>query len=136
MKISHLIAIAVLCAGMLVGGCTKTVQITVRNHTDVSRPIQLTAPDGTMAIGSVAPKSVLTSTLAIKKDYLPAPCNISAGGSASQSFTVTDDSPSAWWFHITPEGRMTGPYGEHDEVEITEDRGTIKATSDPRMLLK
>ena len=136
MKTSHLIAVAVLCAGVLVGGCTKKVHISVRNHTDVSRPIQLTAPDGTMAIGSVAPKSVLTSTLAIKKDYLPAPCNISAGGGASQSFTVTEDSPSAWWFHITGEGRMAGPYGENDVHTETEDRGTIKATTGRRMLVE
>ena len=136
MKISHLMAIAVLCAGMLVGGCTKKVQITVMNHTDVSRPIQLTAPDGTIAIGSVGPKSSLTSTLVVKKDYLPAPCNISAGGGASQSFTVLEDSPSAWWFHITAEGRMAGPYGRDDVHTETDDRGTIVVPAGRRILIK
>lgn len=136
MKISHLIAIVVLCAGVLVGGCTKKVQVTVMNHTDISRPVQLTVPDGTMALGSVGPNSSLTSTLKVKTDDLPAPCNLSAGGSASQSFTVTEDSPSAWWFHITSEGRMAGPYGKNDVHTETEDRGTIEATTRERMLLK
>ena len=136
MKISHLIAIAVLCAGMLAGGCSKKVQITVRNHTDVSRPVQLTVPDGTMALGSVGPNSSLTSTLKVKTDDLPAPCNISAGGGASQSFTVTEDSPSAWWFHITGAGRMAGPYGKDDVHTETEDRGTIVVPAGRRMLVK
>jgi len=131
-----LIAIALLCAVVLVGGCTKKVQITVMNHTDVSRPVQLTVPDGTMALGSVGPNSAMTSTLKVKTDDLPAPCNLSAGGSASQSFTVTEDSPSAWWFHITAEGRMAGPYGKNDVHTETEDRGTIEATTRERMLLK
>jgi len=136
MKISHLIAVALLCSVVLVGGCTKKVQVTVMNHTDVSRPVQLTVPDGTMVLGSVGPNSSLTSTLKVKTDDLPAPCNLSAGGGASQSFTVTEDSPSAWWFHITAEGRMAGPYGENDVHTETEDRGTIEATTGRQMLVK
>ncbi len=136
MKTTHLIAVASLFACVFVGGCTKKVQITIRNHSDVSRSVQLTVPDGTMPLGSVGPKSSLTSTLKVKTDDLPAPCNLSAGGGASQSFTVTDDSPSAWWFHITGEGRMAGPYGKNDVHTETEDRGTIEATTDTRMLLK
>ena len=35
MKTNHLIAIALLSAAVCVGGCTKTVKITIMNHTDV-----------------------------------------------------------------------------------------------------
>jgi len=136
MKISHLMTVAVLCAGACVGGCTKKVRITVRNHTDVSRSVQLTVPDGTMSLGSVGPNSSLTSTLKVKKDDLPAPCNLSASGGASQSFTVTEDSPSAWWFNITGAGKMTGPYRENDVHTETEDRGTIVVPAGRRMLVK
>jgi len=136
MKISHLMAVAVLCAGVFAGGCTKKVRVTIVNHTDVSRPVQLTVPDGTMPLGRVGPNSSLTSTLTVKKDDLPAPCNLSAGGGASQSFAVTEDSPAAWWFHITGAGTMAGPYREDDEHVETEDRGTITVPAGRRMLVK
>ena len=136
MKTSHLIAIALLCAAMCAGGCTKTVDITIMNHTDVSRQLQLTVPDGTTTLGAIGPNSTFRSLLKVKKDDLPAQCNLDAGSGASQAFIVTDDSPSAWWFHITAEGKMVGPLGKNDIHTETENRGKIEVRSEPKMLLK
>ena len=136
MKTNHLIAIALLSAAMCAGGCTKTVNITVMNHTDVSRQLQLTVPDGTMTLGAVGPNSTMSSSLKVKKDHLPASCNLDAGSGASQSFVVTDESPSAWWFHVTADGKLVGPLGKNDVHTETEDRGTIEMRSRPKMLLK
>ena len=136
MKTNHLIAIALLSAAVCAGGCTKTVKITIMNHTDVSRPVQLTVPDGTMTLGAVGPNSRMSSSLKVKKDDLPASCNLSAGSGASQSFTVTDESPSAWWFHVTADGKLVGPLGKNDVHTETEDRGTIELRSRPKMQLK
>ena len=136
MKTSHLVAIALLCAAVCAGGCTKTVNITVMNHTDVSRQLQLTVPDGTMTLGAIGPNSTMSSTLKVKKDDLPASCNLSAGSGASQSFTVTDESPSAWWFDINPDGTLTGPFGKNDPRTVTTPQGTIEMRSRPKMLLK
>ena len=136
MKTSHLVAIALLSAAVCAGGCTKTVGITVMNHTDVSRQLQLTVPDGTMTLGAVGANSMISSTMKLKKDDLPAQCNLDAGSGASQSFIVTDDSPSAWWFHISAAGRLVGPLGKNDVYTETEDRGTIEMRSRPRMQLK
>jgi hypothetical protein len=136
MKTNHLIAVALLSAAVCAGGCTKTVKITVMNHTDVSRQLQLTVPDGTTTLGAVGPNSTMSSTLKVQTSDLPASCNLSAGGGASQSFTVTDDSPSAWWFHVTADGKMVGPLGKNDIHTETEDRGKIEIRSDPKMLLK
>jgi hypothetical protein len=136
MKTNHLIAIALLSAAVCVGGCTKTVKITIMNHTDVSRQIQLTVPDGTTTLGAVGPNSTMSSTLKVQTSDLPASCNLAAGAGASQSFTVTDDSPSAWWFDINPDGTLTGPFGKNDERSVTEPRGKIEIRSEPKMLLK
>ena len=136
MKTSHLIAIALLAAAVCAGGCTKTVNITVMNHTDVSRQLQLTTPDGTMTLGAVGPNSTFSSKLQVKKDDLPASCNLSAGSGASQSFMVTEDSPKAWWFHVTADGKLVGPLGKNDVHTETEDRGTIELRSRPRTILK
>jgi len=136
MKTNHLVAIALLCAAVCAGGCTKTVNITVMNHSEVSRQLQLTVPDGTMTLGAVGPNSTFSSSLKVKKDDLPAPCNLSAGSGASQSFTVTEESPSAWWFHVTADGKLVGPLGKNDVHTETEDRGTIEMRSRPKMLLK
>lgn len=125
MKISHLASVALLSA-TLAAGCTKKVNVTIYNHTDVSRTIQLTVPDETSALGAVGPGGRLSSTLVVQKSDLPASCNLSAGAGASQSFTVTEDSPSRWWFHITRQGRLVGPYGKRDVHVETEDGGTIE----------
>jgi len=136
MKTSHLVAIALLCAAVCAGGCTKTVNITVMNHTDVSRQLQLTVPDVTMTLGAVGANSMISSTMKVKKDDLPAQCNLDAGSGASQSFVVTDESPSAWWFHISAAGKLVGPLREGDRYTETEDRGTIELRSGPKMQLK
>jgi len=125
MKISQLASVAVLSAG-LAAGCTKKVEITVFNHTDVSRTLQLTVPDETTTLGAIGPNGRLSTTLVVKTADLPASCNLSAGAGASQSFTVTEDSPSKWWFHVTRQGRLVGPYGKKDVHVETEDGGTIE----------
>jgi hypothetical protein len=136
MKTTHLIALALLSGAICAGGCTKTVKLTVMNHTDISRQVQLTVPDGTTTLGSVGPNSALSSSMKIKTDDLPASCNLSAGTGASQSFTVTDDSPSAWWFHVTKDGKLVGPYGKNDIHTETESGGTIEMRSAPKTLVR
>lgn len=136
MKSIQLTVVALSCLVVLSAGCAKKVRLTIANHSSVSRTIQLTAVDETMTLGAVGADSRLTSTLKVKTADLPAQCNISAGAGASQSFTVTEDSPSKWWFHITRDGRLVGPYGKNDEHVETEDRGTIEVPIERRMLLK
>jgi hypothetical protein len=135
-KTTHLLAIGLLCAAICLGGCTKTVKITIMNHTDVARPVQLTVPDGTTQLGSVGPEGTLSSSMKIDTGDLPASCNLSVGTGASQSFTVTDDSPSMWWFHVTREGKLVGPLGKNDTNVETIDGGTIELRSGPKTILK
>ena len=125
-----------ICAAMTVG-CTKKVKVTIANHSDISRSINLTVPDGTMVVGSVGAGSRLMHTLTVKTADLPAQCNYSAGpGGVSQSFTVTEDSPDKWWFHITAQGRMTGPYTKDDVHTETEDLGEIEVEVNTEMLVR
>ena len=124
MKLSKTAFAGILACLVLAGGCTKKVQITVANHSEMTRTIQLSTPDETSTVGAVSPSGRLTTTLTVKTSDLPAQCRLSAGGSAQQSFIVTEDSPSKWWFHITKNGSLAGPYGEkdvHSESEQTID---------------
>ncbi|HUS92443.1 MAG TPA: hypothetical protein VM695_11370 [Phycisphaerae bacterium] len=136
MRTRTLLVLASLAGGALAGGCTQKVDITILNHTDVSRTVQLSVPDETVTLGAVGPNGRLSSTLAVKKSDLPASCRLSAGAGAQQSFTVTEDSPSKWWFHVTASGQLAGPYGKDDVHVETEDRGTIDVPVGRRMKLK
>ena len=136
MKTTHFIAIGLLVAAVCLTGCTKTVHLTIMNHTDVSRQVQLTVPEGTMTLGSVGPEGTMTSSMKLEKDDLPAACNLSVGAGASQSFTVTDDSPKAWWFHVTKDGRLVGPLGQYDLHTETESGGSIELRSKPKMMVR
>jgi len=135
MKNRAVLSLIALAVGTAVGGCTKKIDITILNHTDASRTIQLTGPYETETLGAVGAHGRLSSTLAIKTSDLPASCNLSAGAGAQQSFRVTEDSPSAWWFHVTNTGRLAGPYGKHDVHVETEDGGTIEVPVKRRMKL-
>ena len=135
MRISHVALTAALSAGLL-AGCSKKVEITIYNHTDVSRTVQATVPDETMTLGAVGPNGRLSATISVKKSDLPASCHLSAGAGAQQSFTVTEDSPSKWWFHVTRAGRLAGPYGRSDVHVETEDRGTVEMPVKRRTILK
>ena len=114
----------------IIGGCSKEVSVKIRNHSDISRKIQLTVPSGTRQIGSIAPNSTLTHTIKIKKDLLPASCHYSAGGTARVTFEVSDESAKKVYFHITGNGKMVGPMGKndvHSEVKkIGESRRVIR----------
>lgn len=137
MKTTHLIAVSLLCAAICAGGCTKTVSLTIMNHTETARNLQLTVPDGTMPVGTVGPNGgTMMTKMKVNNSDLPAMCNLSAGAGASQSFTVTEDSPSAWWFHVTPEGKLVGPLGKHSEYIKDVDGGTIEMRSTPRTIVR
>jgi len=125
-----MISVAVLA------GCTKKVKVTIRNHTNADKTVQLTVPDGTRTIGVVGKHSGLTHTLAVKKDDLPAQCHYAAGAGASVSFELSDDAPDEWFFHITNDGRLAGPYGKNDTHTETEDRGKIKVKTGTRMIVE
>jgi len=124
MNLTKMLAVSLMACAVLAGGCTKKVQVTVANHSDISRTIQLSSPDETMTVGAVSAGGNLTTTLTVKNSDLPAQCYLSAEGGAQQSFMVTEDSPSKWWFHVTKDGKLTGPYGKEDthaESEKTTD---------------
>lgn len=104
---------AVLASVALAAGCDKKIELTVMNHSETTRTIQLTTPEETATIGSVSAGGRLATVLKVKDSELPAQCRISAGA-AAQSFSVTKDSPDKWWFHVTKDGQVTGPYGKND----------------------
>lgn len=121
--------LAILAAVCLIGGgCAKQVEITVANHSDMSRSIQLTVPDETMTLGTVGAGGKLTSMLKVKNENLPAQCALSAGAGATTNFMVTANSPAKWWFHVTADGRLAGPYGKDDVHVETEDLGEVEST--------
>ena len=125
MKPRTLMLLVLLAGVALAGGCMKKVDLTITNHGDAALALQLSTPDETMSIGSVGPGGKLSTVLSLKKDDLPAQCRLAAG-SAEQSFMVTEDSPAKWWFRITKEGKVAGPYGK-DDVHM-ETQETMKAT--------
>ena len=131
-NIALILVVAVLVAGA--SGCSTKVRLTIANHSDSSRSLQLTGPEETQTIGAVSAGGKLTHILKIKNEDLPAQCNLAAGPGSRQSFMVTEDSPKKWWFHITAEGRVAGPYGKKDvhteshleaDVEVQADVETI-----------
>lgn len=133
---THTIVLGLTLAAAMAGGCSKEVEVTIRNHSAADRTLQLTVPTGTRQIGAVAPKSSFTHTIKIKKDLLPAPCHYSAGAGASVSFEITDESPELWFFHITGDGRMVGPLREYDVHVEEEKRGEIRKTVERRMIVE
>jgi len=127
MKRNNVILAALLIGTVLMVGCVKKVKVTIMNHSSQPQTVQLTVPDGTMTVGTVSAGGSLSHTLKVKTEDLPAQCNYSITGS-SLSFTVDEDSPGRWWFHITKDGRITGPYGKKDTHVETEHKSTIKVT--------
>lgn len=108
------LTLTALCVALASTGCSKKMQLTVINHTDLARPVQLTVPHETMSVGTVGPGGGrLSTTVSVKEDDLPAQANLSAG-TATSSFVISKHSPDAWWFHITADGKLAGPYGEDD----------------------
>ena len=127
MKRSNVILAVLLAGTVLMVGCVKKVKVTIMNHSSQPQTVRLTVPDGTMTVGTVSAGGSLSHTLKVKTEDLPAQCNYSITGS-SLSFTVDEDSPGRWWFHITKDGRITGPYGKKDTHVETEHKSTIKVT--------
>jgi hypothetical protein len=117
------LAVCVVC----VAGCEKKVALTIRNNSDLAREIQLSNPDQTVTVGVVGAGSVQRTTLKVKNSDLPAQCSITAVGGPTQTFLVDEDSPDAWWFHITKSGGIAGPYGKND-VHV-ESEQTIDVTT-------
>ena len=123
MNVSRTILALTACLAVA-GGCTKKMDLTIYNHTDVTRTVQLSTPSETTTIGAVSAGSRLSTVLRLETKDLPAQCRLAAGPGAEQTFTVTEDSPSQWWFHINKDGKLVGPYGKHDvhaESETTTD---------------
>ena len=111
-NIALFLVVAAMVAG--VSGCSKKIQLTIANHSDSSRSLQLTGPEETRSIGAVSAGGSLSYILKIKNEDLPAQCDLAAGAGVHQGFMVTEDSPDKWWFHITAEGQITGPLGKDD----------------------
>ena len=131
-----IIIVSVLACAAVTAGCAKKVKVTIANHSAHSRSIDLTVPDGTTRVGAVSAGGSLTHTLKVKNDDLPAECNYSAGAGSSQSFTVTEESPDKWWFHITKDGHLIGPLTKKDVHVETEDRGEIEVEVHRKTILK
>jgi len=133
--VAAVVVLAVL--PLVVGGCTRKVELTIANHSDAARTIQVTTPDETMTLGQVSPGGgKLTHKISVKNSDLPAQCQISAGSGASTSFMVTEDSPAKLWFHISGTGALAGPYGQKDVHVETEERGTVEGRTQPEMIVK
>jgi hypothetical protein len=125
-----------MISAAVLAGCTKKIKVTIRNHTTSDKTVQLTVPDGTRTIGVVGKNSGMTHTLAVKKDDLPAQCHYAAGAGASVSFEVSDDSPDIWFFHITNDGKLAGPYGKNDVHTETENRGKVELRTGTQMIVE
>ena len=113
MNVSRMLLVLTACLAVA-GGCTKKVELTIYNHTDITRTVQLSTPSETTTVGAVSAGSRLSTVLKLETKELPAQCRLAAGPGAEQSFAVTEDSPSQWWFHINKDGKLVGPYGKHD----------------------
>lgn len=124
MTVKMIAASALVCM-LMTAGCAKKVKVTIANHSRHAVMMNLTVPEGTSSIGSVSAGGALTHTLVVLAEDLPAQCTYSGGAGCSVSFDVTEDSPGRWWFHITGDGRLTGPYTKDDTHVETEDRGEI-----------
>ena len=133
-KVSLMIAAVMLASAAT--GCSKKVELTVVNHTDVARTVQLTTPDQTLTLGTVGPSNgQLTGTMSVKVSDLPAQVRV-AVGSAATNATVTEDSPRKWWFHVTSSGEMAGPYGKDDvHVETVKD-AELNVKGGQRMIVR
>jgi len=128
-----LVALVLVAA---VSGCSKKVRLTIANHSDMTRNLQLTDAEETHTIGAVSADGSLTYTLKIKNEDLPAQCSLSAGPGSSQSFMVTEDSPDKWWFHITADGKVAGPYGKKDVHTETELRTDMEIQADTETVVE
>jgi hypothetical protein len=115
MNVSRTLLALTACLAVA-GGCTKKIDLTINNLSEVARTVQLSTPSGTTTVGTVGPGGGRLSTvLRVETKELPAQCHLAAGAGAEQTFAVTEDSPSKWWFRITKDGKLAGPYGKHDE---------------------
>lgn len=120
MNVSRTLLALTACLAVA-GGCTKKIELTINNLSDTARPVQLSTPSETMTIGTVGPGGGRLSTvLKLETKDLPAQCRLAAGPGAEQTFAVTEDSPSKWWFRVTKDGKLAGPYGKYDEHVETE----------------
>jgi hypothetical protein len=136
MKLAKLTLICLAACALGLAGCDKKIKLTIRNHTDVARQVQITNTEETMTVGRLAAGSVMRTTLKVKKSDLPAQCGIAADGTPTQAFLVDDDTPGKLWFHITKEGTISGPYGENDEYVETEKTMDITAPVDQRTIVR
>ncbi len=120
------IGISLLILAVMMVGCTRKTAVTISNHSDLSRNISVTVPDGTSPVGAVGAGGRLTHTLVVKTEDLPAECSYSAGAGASQSFMVSEDTKSKLWFRITKAGKLMGPYTKDDVHVETRQTGEVK----------
>jgi hypothetical protein len=129
--------VALTVLPLLAGGCTKKLQLSIVNHTDTARTIQVSLPEETMAMGQVGPDGGrLTIKVAVKTSDLPAQLQLSAGAGASTSFMVTEDSPDKLWFHVTRQGKLAGPYEKKDVHVETEETENVDIKAGERMIVK
>lgn len=137
MKRITVVILALAVLPMLTLGCTKKVQLTIVNHAETARDIQVTTPEETLTLGSVGPNGgSLTGMIAIKSSDLPAQVRISAGAGANASFMVTEDTADRVWFHISRTGALSGPYNKRDVHVETEQDATITVKSEGTMVVK
>lgn len=133
-----LVTVAVLAAlGMLAGGCTKKVTLSITNHSDMTRDIQVTTPEETLTLGQVGPNGgKITHPIRIKTEEFPAQVRLSAEGGAHVSFTVTDDTKDKLYFHISGEGAMSGPHTKDDVYVETVKDADVTVKSGGRMVVR
>lgn len=130
------ILLPILMAGLLVGGCSKTIDMTFVNHGSNLETVTFMAPAGTETIGTVSPSGRLRYQAKLEGDDLPAECGLSLGHGPDLRFMVTESTPSAWWFHITGDGQLAGPYGPNDVHSETVMQAETTVRSPARTVVK
>lgn len=132
----RMLLIAVVGALGLASGCEKQIQVTIYNHSDEAKTIRVTTPEETTTVGNVGSAGRLTTVMKVKNSDLPGQCSLAAGPGPGLSFSVTQDSPSKWWFHVTKDGKVTGPYGRLDEHVNSEKTVDVKLPVERTMIIK
>jgi hypothetical protein len=133
--LATIVVVAVL--PMLAGGCVKKVQLTIWNHGDTARTIQVTGPEGTLEWGQVGPHDGrLSEVLAVKTSDLPAQVRISAGGGAATTFQVSEDTEDHLSFHISHTGELSGPYRDKDRYVEMKKESEITVKSEGKMVVR
>ena len=112
--VARTVALFLLLAVCVAGGCAKEVQLTFVNHVDQTLRVDVTTPnDGREILGMVGPHGRIGQKVKFENDELPSTVTWKAGA-YGDTFTVDKDTASKLWIHI---GKELGPIDKKTEVK-------------------